>query len=359
MMNLFSRVDWRIFLPALFLSILGSLVLSSVAPNSFPKQFIYLALALFAFLLFSKIDLKVLRSFAPWFYAGSIVLLVATILFGAVTRGAARWIVIGPFNLQPSEITKPFLLIFFAWLVSGTSGPKKFLVTTLFALLAFFLILNQPDLGSGLVIMAGFLGVIFMGRIPVVYLFLGLIFVAFFSPIGWHFLADYQRQRVISFLSPESDPLGSGYNALQAVIAVGSGMLTGRGLGGGTQSQLAFLPERQTDFIFSALAEELGFLGAGMLLLAFVLLFWRIIMILKNTEDIFSRAFLGGAFLVLFSQTFVNIGMNLGILPITGIPLPFVSAGGSSLVSMSTLLGMISSISSDLAKRDSLGIIHG
>ncbi len=197
-----------------------------------------------------------------------------------------------------------------------------------------------------------------MGRIPFIYLLLGLLLVALFSPLGWHFLEDYQRQRIISFLSPTSDPLGSGYNALQAVITVGSGMFTGRGLGGGTQSQLAFLPERQTDFIFSALAEELGFLAAGMLLLAFALLFWRIIMILKDTDDIFSRAFLGGAFLVLFSQTFVNIGMNLGVLPITGIPLPFVSAGGSSLVSMSALLGMISSVSSDLAKRDSLGIIR-
>ncbi|MBI4033362.1 MAG: rod shape-determining protein RodA [Candidatus Blackburnbacteria bacterium] len=357
-MNLFSRVDWRIFLPALFLSVLGSLVLSSVAPSSFPKQFVYLALALFSFLLFSKVDLRVLHGFAPWLYVGSILLLLATMLFGVIARGAARWIVIGPFNLQPSEITKPFFLIFFAWLVSGIYGPKKFLATAVFALLAFFLILDQPDLGSGLVILAGFLGVIFMGRIPIVHLLLGLFVVAFFSPLGWHFLADYQKQRIISFLSPHTDPLGAGYNALQAVIAVGSGEFAGRGLGGGTQSQLAFLPERQSDFIFSAFAEELGFLGAGMLIIAFTVLFWRIIMVLKDTDDIFSRSFLGGAFLVLFSQTVINIGMNLGVLPITGIPLPFVSAGGSSLVSMAALLGMISSISSDLAKKDSLGIIR-
>lgn len=357
-MNLFSRVDWLIFLPALFLATLGSLILSSVAPNFFPRQFVYLGLALFSFLLFANIDIRVLREFAPWLYLGSILLLIATILFGAVTRGAARWIVIGPFNLQASEVTKPLFVVFFAWLIGSHQGSRRFLIAGLLALLAFFLILDQPDLGSALVVLAGFVGVIFMGRMPIAHLIFWFLIALLLLPFGWNFLEDYQRQRIISFLSPTSDPLGAGYNAVQAVIAVGSGMFAGRGLGGGTQSQLAFLPERQTDFIFSALAEELGFLGAGMLVIAFAFLFWRIIMILKGVDDIFLRAFLGGAFLILFTQVVVNMGMNLGVLPITGIPLPFVSAGGSALISMASLLGMISSIASDLAKRDSLDIIR-
>lgn len=343
-MEFLSRLDLKLFLPAAFLVLLGTVILSSVSPNSFPEQFFHIALALLVFLFFARLDSRVIRELAPWFYAISIFLLLLTLFIGAATRGSVRWIELGPLNLQTSEAVKPLLLVFFAWLTT----KKKFLIAILLFLPAAILILIQPDLGSTLAVAAGFFGVIFLAGLPLRLLLTGLAAFLLSSPVFWTLLADYQKQRIISFLNPASDPLGSGYNSMQAMIAVGSGGLAGRGLGQGTQSQLAFLPERHTDFIFAALSEELGFLAGVLVILAFGFLFLRLINILRMTPDLYSKALLGGIFLTFFVQTAINIGMNLGILPITGIPLPFVSAGGSSLVSMSASLGIASSLSSSL-----------
>ncbi len=164
-------------------------------------------------------------------------------------------------------------------------------------------------------------------------------------------MAPYQRDRILTFIKPSNDPLGRGYNSIQAKIAVGSGGFTGRGLGQGTQSQLLFLPERHTDFIFASTGEELGFLGVGLIIAAFGVILWRIIDLLRITNDSFSKALLGGVFFSIFTQAAVNIGMNMGVLPITGIPLPFVSSGGSALLAMAVMLGLVSSISSELRRR--------
>lgn len=359
MSKVFTDVDFTLFLPACFLVTIGGFILMSVSPESFPRQFLYIGLALFAFLLFSRIDIRILGAFSPWFYPLSVLLLITTLFIGGVTRGAVRWIEIGPFTLQTSEVVKPFLLLFFSWFLTKESGNRRFFASLPLILVAIFLILKQPDLGSGLVVFAGFLGTVFIAGAPSSLFVLGGLAAFGGTPLLWRLLADYQKGRIISFLAPAKDPLGSGYNAIQAMIAVGSGQILGRGLGQGTQSQLAFLPERHTDFIFAALSEELGFVGSFFVILAFVFLLWRIVDILRKNDEGYEKVFLGGAFLTIFFQAAVNIGMNLGLLPITGIPLPFVSSGGSSLLAMFIILGICSSISSGLSERRSLGIIRG
>lgn len=343
-MNL-RGIDLFIFLPMVFLMTIGSMVLSSVAPRFFPQHFIYLGLSLAVFFLISRIDVNVFAAISPFLYIFSCILLVLTLIFGAFIRGASRWIVLGPIAFQPSEITKLLLILFFAHLVSSQKGNRRFLFALAAFVPTFLLVAAQPDLGSSIVLAAGFFGILFFGRIPLTWFFSGIAGLGALVPLAWRFLAEYQKSRILTFLSPAIDPLGTGYNSLQAMIAVGSGGLFGRGLGQGTQSQLAFLPERQTDFIFAALSEELGFLGAFLTVVAFGMVLYRMIRILAAQEDTFIQCLLGGIFFIFFSHVVVNIGMNVGILPITGIPLPFVSSGGSALVSMSAMLGIVSGVS--------------
>lgn len=357
-MKFLSRIDFKLFLPAGLILLLGSLVLSSVSPNSYPEQFIHVTLAALVFIFFANINTRVLKTFASWFYILALLLLLLTLTFGVVTRGAVRWIDLGFITIQASEIAKPLLAVFFAFLVSQGTDNKRFALAFLAFLPAALLVLLQPDLGSSIVIFAGFLGILFIGGIPFRYLLIAAVLVILSSPLLWSFLAPYQKERIISFLAPAQDPLGAGYNSIQAMIAVGSGGVLGRGLGEGTQSQLAFLPERHTDFIFASLSEELGFLAASGVLLAFLFLFWRLVNILKKAHDPFSKALIGGIFAILFAQASVNIGMNLGLLPITGIPLPFVSSGGSSLIAMSASLGMASSLGHSLQDEGYLGILR-
>lgn len=356
-MGLFQAVDLKLAIPSLFLLLAGAVTLSSVSPGAFPGQFLHIGLAILVFILFANIDVKVLKEFGFWLYGFSLLLLLLTLFLGIVTRGSVRWISLGPLTVQPTEIVKPFLLVFFAWFATRKSRflPKTYLFALALLFPAVFLVLLQPDLGSGLIITAGSLGVLLFSGFPLTYFFLSSVIALLATPFLWHFLAVYQKQRIISFLHPQADPLGAGYNSIQAMIAVGSGGLFGRGLGQGTQSQLAFLPERHTDFIFASLSEELGFLGAALVVISFAALFLHLINLIKNEQDSFYRALLGGIFLLLFTQTAVNIGMNLGLLPITGIPLPLVSSGGSSLVATSATLGIVSAAS--LRKRQRSAIL--
>ena len=344
-----SSLDWKLFLPAVLLASIGSLVLSSVSPASYPSQYFFIALALISYLIFAKIDFTVYKTLAPLFYVLSLVLLLLTLAFGTFTRGAVRWIEIGNFTLQTSEIIKPFVVLFVAWILSTSLESRKiFLLAAVAGFLPFILVFIQPDLGSSLVVLAGILGAVFFGRISWKIIFTSLFTFAPGLPLVWRFMEDYQKERIMTFIQPSADPLGAGYNSIQAIIAIGSGGFLGRGLGQGTQSQLLFLPERHTDFIFSSIGEELGFLGAGLVVIFFIALFARLCAIFINADDVFSRAFLGGVFLMIFVQAAVNIGMNLGILPITGIPLPFVSSGGSSLLAMAITLGIATSFTSGL-----------
>ncbi|MEK7521468.1 MAG: FtsW/RodA/SpoVE family cell cycle protein [Patescibacteria group bacterium] len=341
-MNFLRNFDLWIFIPAAFLVTLGGIILSSVSPQSFPQQFFYIFLALLTLLLFTNLDLRFFRGISPALYIISIALLVATLISGAIIRGSSRWIEIGPIVFQPSEIVKPLLILFFASIVSAKRG---ILLAMLTFLPAFILVFIQPDLGSTIILASGLFGVLLFGGIPMWWIGGGALLFGLLTPVLWNFLAEYQKQRIYTFLTPSQDPLGAGYNSIQAIIAIGSGGMFGRGLGQGTQSQLAFLPERQTDFVFAAISEELGFLASLAIIIAFITILTRLVWIIKSTNDSFLQALLGGIFFIFFVHSVVNIGMNLGILPVTGIPLPFVSSGGSALISMSAMLGLASQAS--------------
>lgn len=343
----FKKIDLALFLPAILLAIIGSIILFSVAPSAFPLQFVYLGLALLIFYIFTNINIRVIKSLSPVFYVISILLLLVTYLFGGLSRGAVRWIDFGFITIQTSEIVKPLLLIFFANLLSN-DNPKRFYYACITLIFPFMLVFIQPDLGSAIVLGFGFLGAIFMSGLPVRFILTGLVLFLIVIPISWSILADYQKQRIFSFLDPQANPQGSGYNSIQAVIAVGNGEFMGRGLGQGTQSQLLFLPESHTDFILSSISEELGFIGASLVIICFTIMLLRVVYLSRSSKDIFAQTLLGAVFFTIFAQSFINIGMNLGILPITGIPLPFVSSGGSALLAMSMVLGIASSLSYSL-----------
>jgi rod shape determining protein RodA len=230
-------------------------------------------------------------------------------------------------------------LVFFAdYLTSGEVTLKKFAKALALLAVPTFLILVQPSLGVSILTVIGFLGVLIASKFDKKYVFAGIMFSLFLLPIFWFLMAPYQKQRVMTYIKPTNDALGSGYNSLQSVIAAGSGKFFGRGLGKGIQTQLAFLPERQTDFIFASTAEELGFFGSGLMLFATFIILYRLTFFMENTVSPAGRAYISGFFLTYLAQVFIHAGMNLGLLPVTGLPFPLVSAGGTSL--LSTMIGL-------------------
>lgn len=333
--------DPSLYLSILILLILSVFVLNSIAPNLFPLYFLFIGLAVFAFIFFSQVGFEITSLFSKQFYIASIVLLLTTVLIGRVTRGTIRWIPIGLLSLQPAELVRPFLLLFFANYLTQTKVTfKKFLYALIFLAIPTILILIQPSLGVSILTVVGFLGVLLASNFNKKYIVAGSLVVLATMPIFWKIMAPYQQQRILSFLSPTTDPLGAGYNSLQSTIAAGAGKIFGRGLGRGIQTQLAFLPEKQTDFIFAATAEELGFVGAGLMLVATFTILFRLTRFMENSVNPAGRAYISGLFLTYLLQVFIHVGMNLGMLPVTGLPFPLVSAGGSSLLSTMIALGL-------------------
>ena len=219
-----------------------------------------------------------------------------------------------------------------------------------------FLIYLQPDLGNALLYAGVILLTLIAFGFPIIWFFGGLLMSSFMTPVIWFLLHDYQKQRLLTFINPSKDPLGTSYNAIQSIIAVGSGMIFGKGLNEGTQSMLRFLPERHTDFIFAALSESFGFIGSLIVVICFIFLLKRIYSIFSSLEDPFCKTFILAAFFLILIQMFVNIGMNIGIIPIVGITLPFVSYGGSSLLSNFILLGLITSVQNEMRREETLEI---
>lgn len=348
------RVDWIIFTTIFGLLIFDLFIIRSIALGLFLQQLTYILIGIGLFFLFSRIDWRIYPKFSWFFYFGSLIFLGITLLFGTITRGAIRWIQIGNLTIQPSELVKPFLILFFAWFFSEGEELtlKKIFLGGLLLILPAFLIFTQPDLGSSLVVILIWLGIILAAGVSWRWLASGFGFFVIVLPLIWQFLKDYQRQRIYTFINPFADPLKSGYNIIQSIIAIGSGQFFGRGLGRGTQSHLRFLPERHSDFIFASLAEELGFLGALILLSFFAILLWRILTVAQKTEDRFGMLICLGIFTMIFSQIFINIGMNLGLLPITGITLPLISSGGSSLVAVLISLGIIENMAGFIKKNE-------
>jgi rod shape determining protein RodA len=333
--------EWPVAICTVLLCLVGAAVVASVAPEFFGAQIFFYASGLAIFFLFSRLDEGVIVALWRHLYLIAIILLAATLLFGFASRGAVRWLEVFGFRLQFSELLKPVIVgSLAAFLAEKEISWRRFFGAFLLCFLPAFLVLRQPDLGSALVYFASFGAIAFAAGISGGGLLLAALGVVLTGPIAWHFLADYQKGRIISFLSPGLDPLGAGYNAIQAVIAAGSGGVLGKGLSHGSQSQLLFLPEHHTDFIFASLAEELGFLGAAVVLGIYFFLIWRLFVLAGKAESSFARLYLVGTGGMLLAQVFINAGMNLGLMPVTGITLPLVSYGGSSVWATMIALGL-------------------
>lgn len=334
--------EWLIFIPAILLLTIGLITLLSLDPNFFYLQFIYAGISLGLFFLFVKIDFILYHYLDRFIYAASMLFLSLTFL-GENVRGSVRWIDIGPIQLQPSEIIKPFYLVSMASLLFRfpPTNLKRILLHTGLFLLPFLLIFRQPDLGNALVYGSTWLVMMIASGLPLIFAMAAGVLGLVVSPLIYNLLHNYQKLRLLTYLNPLLDPRGAGYNGLQAMIAVGSGQLFGRGFGRGTQTLLKFLPEFHTDFIFAALTEEFGFIGSSILLILFFILLWQILLqARRRTHQPLVFLYLTGFFMLILTHVVINVGMNMGVVPITGITLPFVSSGGSSLVSLWMGLGM-------------------
>jgi len=333
------RFDWISLAIIIFLTGLSLLTLSVIDKEFFTNQIINVLVGLLSFLFFAAFPYKLLKRFALPIAIFSLVILILPLILGTLIRGASRWITIGSFALQPSELAKPLIVAIIA------SQNSTFLSLT--AIIPFFLLIFlQPDLGSSLVLLSGWAGINFSKKAARRYLITLSILTLICLPLVWGLLAPFQKGRITSFLNPESDPLGSSYQSRQAIISVGSGQIIGRGLGLGPQSRLAFLPERHNDLLFASFVEAFGFLGGASIIIAYFILFWRLFRLAEKTTDSFGKKFIIGSSLLLSFQTIVNIGMNIGLLPITGLTLPFFSYGGSSYLSSMIFLGVIEAIAS-------------
>ena len=343
-------IDWSLYLVPLILAILGIVIIFSVTFQNHPavmiSQIVYLVLGIGIAIFLSFLDYRVLRGFSFFLYIIIIGLLILVLVFSNRTFGANRWIDFGVFQLQPSEIGKLIILLFLARFFTE---KEEFKITDLLLLLVIigvpiFLILLQPDFGTAMVFLVILIVLLAFSKFPKIILAGILAAIIICAPIGWHFLKGYQKQRIYTFINPAHDPYGSGYNVTQAKITVGSGGLWGQGIGKGTQIQLNFLPVAHTDFIFASTAEALGFVGSSMIIVLLIFLVTRIISLARISKDSFGFYIaIGWGFLLLF-QIFINIGMNLGIVPVTGIPLPFVSFGGSAMITNLAAIGILQSI---------------
>ncbi len=331
----------KLAVPLILILIFGLSTIWSTTPSLFLSQLLFVFIGITVMIIISRIPAQFLPILAIPSLVGAILLLLVTLLLGNITRGSVRWIEIGTFRLQTSEIIKPMLIISFAHFFSNKKESLQWLAKQLGILaVVVFLVFIQPDLGSAMIISAIWLGMFLISGPSKKQLLalVGLILVSI--PSGWLFLQDYQKLRIFSFINPYTDPSGSGYNVIQSIIAIGAGQFLGKGVRQGTQSQLKFLPERHTDFAFAAFGEEFGFVGITLLLSAFVaILFW----LLNAAERLkkFEKLIVLGVFWLIFVQFAINISMNLGLMPVTGITLPFVSYGGSSLVTSFASLGLV------------------
>lgn len=336
----------------LLLLSLGIAVINSSSPELALLQAAYMGLGLIIYFFLKNFDYRSLRSINIPLYIISIFFLIITLILGFETRGSVRWIPIGPFNFQPSEFVKPVLILILANFWSRNIPSWKNILKSLLIILPIcLLVFRQPDLGTTLTIFFTWFGMLVASQISIFKLSAVIVSLVTMIPITWLGLQDYQKQRIISFLSPQQDPQGIGFHVIQSTIAVGSGQLFGRGLGRGTQSRLQFLPEFRTDFIFAFIAEELGFLGSSMVVIFYSILFFMGFKLLGKIGDRFGELIVVGVFCILFFQIVVNIGMNIGLLPITGITLPLLSYGGSSVVSTLIMFGIVSSVSKFGVKR--------
>lgn len=355
--RIFHYFDWVLLSFVMAICALGVLNIYSTgfsaAEGQIPlylKQIQWIVLGLIFMMIIFFIDYRVIVQYAYVIYGVLIVLLVLVHIIGYAAHGSQRWLGGGFFAFQPSELMKVVIIITLAHYFDNHKSNesyklKELLVPLLIVLVPFVLILKQPDLGTALMLIIIFVSIVFFMGVDKKSLLTALISGLILIPIGWHFLKDYQRERLITFLDPENDPLGAGYHIIQSMIAIGSGEIFGKGFLSGSQTQLKFLPEQQTDFVFSVFAEEWGFVGGLVLIILFMVIILWGLKIALQARDLLGTITAFGVTAFISWEVFINIGMVLGILPVVGIPLPFFSYGGSAMLSLMVAIGLLINVS--------------
>jgi len=355
MIRKFFAFDFVFLFTALLLVVFGVIALWSVFfygdnvnSSIFVRHVLYAVVGVIFFVAFGLLDYGILRSYSTFLYFSSVGILLITLFFGTTLRGTSGWLNLGFAYFQPVEIVKVFVIIFLAHFISKKRGElgevTTIIVSFILVSIIGILIIMQPDFGSALVVFGIWFGMIFVSGIKKRYLLSFILIGSIFAMVAWSIFAPYQRARIVNFLHPELDPQGTGYNVLQSIIAVGNGGVVGQGFGYGSQSQLSFLPEKHTDFIFATIAESVGFVGVLVLIGLFSVLFARFYFIAGQSRDAFGYFLVVGVMVLFFIHFTVNIGMNIGMMPVTGIPLPLISYGGNSLVSMLIACGIVMSV---------------
>lgn len=346
------KIDWFLLIPIMVLSLFSLMVIYSASNQSMAivnSQSLKIAVGFFAFFVISQIEPHKIRLFSPKFYFIVLVLLILVDVMGHVAMGAQRWLNLGVFKIQPSEFMKLALPMMLGWLIYRFGMPKSLKNSLLYSILIIApitFVLIQPDLGTSILIFSSGIFLLFQAGLSYRFIGYSLTTILMFIPLIYNFiLKDYQRKRIETLFNPEADPLGSGYHVIQSKIAIGSGGFSGKGYLEGTQSHLGFIPEQKTDFIFAVIGEEFGMLGWLFLMLMYGLLICRIINIILNSSDMYEKLVSGSILMMFVSYIFVNLGMVMGILPVVGVPLPLVSFGGTSVMTLMLSFGIISSFS--------------
>jgi rod shape determining protein RodA len=345
------HIDLPLLLALLALAGTGLVVLYSAGDQNIElvtRQGIRLLIAFVVMLAVAQLSPDSIEHWSPWLFGLGLIMLVAVLAVGDVGKGAQRWLDLGFFRFQPSEIMKIAVPMMIAWYLAEAALPPvrlRLLIAVIILITPTLLVAKQPDLGTALLIASSGIFVLLLAGMRWRIVFGVLILLAVSAPLVWNYLLhDYQRQRVLTFLTPENDPLGAGYHIIQSTIAIGSGGTYGKGWLNGTQSHLDFLPERSTDFVFAVFSEEFGFLGTLLLLSVYAFIIGRGLYIAAQAQDTYSRLLAGSITLTFFVYVFVNIGMVSGLLPVVGVPLPLVSYGGTSIVTLMAAFGMLMSI---------------
>ena len=345
------HIDLPLLLALLALAATGLFVLYSAGDQDMElvtRQAIRLLIAFVVMLAVAQLSPDSIEHWSPWLFGLGLIMLVAVLAVGEIGKGAQRWLDLGLFRFQPSEIMKIAVPMMVAWYLAEAALPParlRLLIATIILITPTLLVAKQPDLGTALLIASSGIFVLLLAGLRWRIIFSVLVLLAAAAPVVWNYLLrDYQQQRVLTFLSPEKDPLGAGYHIIQSTIAIGSGGTYGKGWLNGTQSHLDFLPERSTDFVFAVFSEEFGFLGTLLLLGLYVFIIGRGLYIAAQAQDTYSRLLAGSITFTFFVYVFVNIGMVSGLLPVVGVPLPLVSYGGTSIVTLLAAFGILMSI---------------
>jgi rod shape determining protein RodA len=346
-LKLIAPIDGPLMAFSGLLLLVALIAMGSASPERMTAQLVNLGVALAVMRVVAQLPPQRLMHLALPIYLFGVLLLIGVALFGDISKGARRWLNLGFMRIQPSELMKIAMPLMLAWYFQKHEALlrlRDYVVAAVLLLIPVALIARQPDLGTAiLVFSAGFFVIFFAGLPWKVIIGLGVAGGAA-APFAWNLLHDYQRHRILTLLDPEKDPLGKGFHIIQSTIAIGSGGILGKGWGKGTQAQLEFIPERHTDFIFAVYSEEFGLLGNLVLLVLYSLLIGRGLMIAANAATLFARLLAGAVTLIFFTYAFVNMGMVSGILPVVGVPLPFVSYGGTALVTLFLGIGILMSI---------------